>query len=81
MNAKPLRRRPRGSLLQVQKAVYAVLDYNLSVIEDDSAEHELKLRACTSLVQASLAWVRISELTDLEKSMVRLETLANNGSH
>jgi hypothetical protein len=77
MRAKPQRRRQRGSLVATQKALWAVIQYNLDVIEHHDLDHDIKQRASTSLVQAALAWARLAELCDLEKQMQSYEQLTN----
>jgi hypothetical protein len=81
MDAKPRRRRMSGSLGQLKGALWAVIHYNVGVVEDENAEHDLRQRASTSLVQAALAYARIVELHDLEAQMKSLEHLANGNGH
>ena len=87
MAAKALGRRPRGSLVAVQKAIYAVIKYNWDVIEDETLDHETKQRASNALVQAGLAWSKLEELYTLEREVREVEELAHhshsngNGDH
>jgi hypothetical protein len=80
MRAKPLKRRPRGSLVSVQKALWAVVLYNWGVVEDETCDHESRQRASTALVQAALGWAKVAELSDLETEVRKLETfVSHNG--
>jgi hypothetical protein len=81
MRAKSQRRRPRGSLVSVQKALWAVIHYNWTVVEDDALDHDIRQKASTSLVQAALGWARLAELTDLEAQMRRFEQLTQGNGH
>ncbi len=81
MNAKPRRRRASGSLGQLKARVWAVIEYNVTLVEDETADHELRLKGSTSLVQAALAYARVMELYEVEKEVKALEQLARGNGH
>jgi hypothetical protein len=82
MSATPRRRRGSGSLGQLKARLWAVIEYNVSLVEDDDADHELRLKGSTTLVQAALAYARVLELYDLEREVTELEQLTpRNGHH
>jgi hypothetical protein len=81
MSAKPRQRRRSGSLGSLKSALWAVITYNLDVIEDAELDHELRQKACNSLVQASLAYARVIEQHDMEGQMKALERLAQGNGH
>jgi hypothetical protein len=80
--AKRRQRRHSGSLGSLKSALWAVILYNLDVIEEESTEHELKQKACNSLTQAALAYSRVVEQHEMTRQMAHLEHLASsNGYH
>jgi hypothetical protein len=81
MRAKPRRRRRSGSLSALKSAIWACIEYNLGVIDDDEQEHELRQKACNSLTQSALAYSKILELYDLERQVKALEALAPRSGH
>lgn len=81
MSAKSRRRRASGSLPALKQALWAVVRYNLDVIEDADLDHELRQKACNGLVQASLAYAKVMELYDLEHQVKALEHLASGNGH
>ena len=68
MAKKPRR---RVSLSTLQAALIAVVDYNLSVIQDTCMEHRLRLDACQSLTAACVAYKQISEFDDLHQNLAQ----------
>jgi hypothetical protein len=81
MYTNPRRRRPSGSLASLKRALWAVISYNLGVIEDDEIDHELRQKGSTSLVQAALAYAKVMELHDLERDVKQLEPLSTSNGH
>jgi hypothetical protein len=81
MRANPRRRRRSGSLSALKSSIWACIEYNLGVIEDDELDHELRQRACNSLTQAALAFSKIVELYDLEREVKALEQLSTSNGH
>jgi len=61
--------------------VWAVLEYTVNLVEDDTADHETRLKGATTLVQAALAYARVMELHEMERQMRALETLADGNGH
>jgi hypothetical protein len=81
MAAKPRRRRRSGSLGALKSAIWACIEYNLGVIDDDEQTHELRQRACNSLTQSALAYAKLIELYDFEREVRALEVLAPRNGH
>jgi hypothetical protein len=81
MSAKPRRRRGSGSLGQLKARLWASIEYATSLVEDDDADQELRLRGSTTLVQAALAYARVMELYDLEGQVKALEQLTHRNGH
>jgi hypothetical protein len=80
--AKRGKRRRSGSMGSLKAALWAVVTYNLDVIEDPERDHELRQKASNCLVQASLAYAKIVELYDLERDVSEMERLMPpNGNH
>jgi hypothetical protein len=73
MSAKPRRRRGSGSLGQLKGRLWAVIEYSGGLVEDETAPHELRLRGSTALVQAALAYTRVTETAELEARVAALE--------
>jgi hypothetical protein len=81
MSAKPRRRRGSGTFGQLKARVWAVLEYTVNLVEDETADHETRLKGATTLVQAALAYARVVELYDLEREVKGLEQLAQRNGH
>jgi len=82
MSATPRRRRRSGSLGALKSAFWAVIEYNLSVVEDPALDHELRQKAGNALTQAGQAYAKVLGLYDLEAKVKALESLAaGNGHH
>jgi hypothetical protein len=81
MAAKRHQRRRSGSLGSLKSALWATVTYNLDVIEDADLDHELRQKACNSLTQAALAYLKVIEGAELQKEMAHLEHLANGNGH
>ena len=82
MAMKPQRRRARGSLGALNHYLWAVVCYNLSVVEDDTLPHDLRQKAGNGLVQAGLAFMRAHELLEIDARLKKVEALtATNGHH
>jgi hypothetical protein len=78
---RPRKRRRSGSTGSLKSALWAIITYNLDVIEDTGLDHEVRQKACHCLTQASLAWSRIVEQHDMARQMTRLERLAQGNGH
>jgi hypothetical protein len=79
---KPRRRRRSGSLGSLKGALWATIEYNLGVIDDEARAHEIRQKASNCLVQASLAYSHVVELHELSREMSRFEGfVAGNGHH
>jgi hypothetical protein len=81
MAAKSRRRRASGGLAALKRALWAVIVYNLEVIEEAELEHDLRQRACNSLTQAALAYSRVVEQHDMAQQMAALQHLASGNGH
>jgi hypothetical protein len=78
---KARRRRRSGSLADLKRALWAAICYNRDVLEDDTHAHELRQKASNALVQAGLAYVKITEVTDILPQLAALERAAErNGT-
>jgi hypothetical protein len=76
MEKKTRRRRRNGSLVDLKKALWAAIGYNCEVIENTDLSHELRQRASNALSQAALAYLRVTEVADIEQGLRRLEHAA-----
>jgi hypothetical protein len=82
MAVSPRRRRPILTLGQLKGRLSAGIEYATKLLEDDTADHELRLKGLTGLVQAAATYARIVELHELQREMQHLEHLADgNGQH
>jgi hypothetical protein len=72
VSTKPRRRRRSGSLVALKRYLWATVTYNVSVIEDTDLTHEVRQRASHALVQAAMAYMKVTEATDI---LTRLESL------
>jgi hypothetical protein len=73
MEAKPRRRRRILTLAQLKARLSAGIEYAVKVMEDERLAHELRLRGLTGLVQAALAYGKLTEQTELEERLQTLE--------
>jgi hypothetical protein len=76
MPAKPRRRRGSGSLGQLKARLWAVIEYSVALVDDETVDHELRLKGATALVQAALAYSRVLESHSLESRLAALEAVA-----
>jgi hypothetical protein len=81
MSELPHRRRGGGTLGQLKSRLWAAVEYNVRLLEDDSIDHELRLKGSNALVQASLAYCRLIEVYDLEREIRELEQLPTHNGH
>jgi hypothetical protein len=82
MSATPRRRRAMLTLGQLKGRLSAGIEYATKLLEDESADHELRLKGFTALIQAATIYARVIELYDLEREVKTLEHLApTNGHH
>jgi hypothetical protein len=72
MSAKPRRRRRSGSLVALKRSLWVTVTYNMSVVEDTDLTHEVRLKATHALVQSAMAYMKVTEATDI---LTRLESL------
>jgi hypothetical protein len=73
MDAKPRRRRKILTLGQLKARLSAGIEYAVKVMEDESLAHKLRLRGLTGMVQAALAYGKLTEQTELEERLQTLE--------
>ena len=76
MSANPRRRRRAGSLGVLKASLWAVIEYDLGLVEDDFVDHELRQKAANGLIQASLAYAKLLEQYDLAHEVQSLRELA-----
>jgi hypothetical protein len=81
MSAKPRRRRGSGSLGQLKGRLWAAIEYSTALLEDHTADHELRLKAANALIQSAQAYGRLVELYDLEREVKALEQLSTSNGH
>jgi hypothetical protein len=87
MAVKRRRRRGIGSLSDLQRHLWAILLYNMDVIQDEERPHVLRQKASNCAVQAGMAWLKCEEQADLLKRIEALEAAdyeqqhTRNGSH
>jgi hypothetical protein len=76
MRGKRRRRRGTGSLGQLKARLWAGIEYVTGLVENGTADHELRLQGLTALVQAALAYAKIVDLYEKERQLAQLEALA-----
>jgi hypothetical protein len=83
LRANQRHRRSSGSLRHLKHYLWAVVTYNLEVLEDQEHGHDLRQKAGNALVQASMAYVKVSEATDILTRLEQLEREVSerNGRH
>ena len=81
MSANPRRRRAAGSLGDLKRYLWAVVCYNLDVVEEPTHPHDLRQRAGNALVQAGMAYLKATEQTALEQRIRALELAAERNGH
>jgi hypothetical protein len=82
MAASPRRRRTILTLGQLKGRLSAGIEYATKLLEDETADHDLRLRGLTALIQASATYARLVELYDLEREVSQIEHLTpRNGNH
>jgi hypothetical protein len=83
MAAKPRHRRRQGSLSQLQSALWAAVSEATEMIEHPRSPKYLKLRAISALSTAAGVYIKLLEVSDLEKRLTRIEALLaeRNGHH
>jgi hypothetical protein len=69
-------KRSRGSLGELKTALWAVVRYNLGVLEDPSQSHETRRAAGNSLTQAGTAYAKVMMIYKVAQDVKRLEELA-----
>jgi hypothetical protein len=79
LNAR--RRRPKGSLGELQRGLWSVFLRNVEFVEDAAQDIEVRMRASTAAVQAGLAFARTIELYDLDRDVKALEQLSTRNGH
>jgi hypothetical protein len=83
LRANRRHRRSSGSLRHLKHYLWAVVTYNLEVLEDQEHGHDLRQKAGNALVQASMAYMKVSEQVDILTRLERLEHAASqkNGAY
>jgi hypothetical protein len=82
MAVRPRRRRTILTLGQLKGRLSAGIEYATKLLEDEAADHELRLKGFTALIQASATYAKIMELYDIERQVKAIEQLApRNGHH
>ena len=76
MAVKRRRRRGSGSLEELKRHLWAILLYNMDTLEDDERPHVLRQKASNCAVQAGLAWLKATEVVDIEQRLAKLESAA-----
>jgi hypothetical protein len=76
LRANRRHRRSSGSLRHLKHYLWAVVSYNLEVLEDPEHAHDLRQKAGNALVQASMAYLKVSETTDILTRLEQLERAA-----
>ena len=80
MRANPRRRRRIGSLADLKRSLWVAICYNRDVIEAADLSHEVRQRASNALSQAALAYLRVTEVADIEGKIQQMER-AMDGHH
>jgi hypothetical protein len=82
LSAKPRQRRGTGSLSQLKSRLWSAIEYNTRLLEDETADHELRLKGSNALVQSAMAYLKASEAADIMPQLERLErAAAHKNSH
>jgi hypothetical protein len=80
MPATPKKRRQKGSLRALQRGLYTIFQRHLEFVEE-SDDVEVCTKSATVAVQVALAYMRVCELTDIERDMQGYEHLAEGNGH
>ena len=78
---KARRRRRSGSLADLKRALWVAVCYNRDVLEDAAHPHELRQKASNALVQAGLAYVKITEVADILPQLAALENAVKRNGY
>jgi hypothetical protein len=81
MAASPRRRRTILTLGQLKGRLSAGIEYATKLLEDETADHDLRLRGFTALIQATATYAKIIELYDLEQEVKAIEQLTTRNGH
>jgi hypothetical protein len=81
MALRPRKRRPMLSIADLKRRLSAGIEYATKLVEDDTADHDLRLKGFTAQVQGILAYSKLIELHELQSHMATLEHLATGNGH
>jgi hypothetical protein len=81
MPASPRKRRAVLTLGQLKGRLSAGIEYATKLLEDETADHDVRLRGLTALVQASATYAKLVELYDLERDVREIELLTPRNGH
>jgi hypothetical protein len=73
--ASPRRRRPILTLGQLKGRLSAGIEYATKLLEDESADHDLRLRGLNALTQAAMVYGRVIELYELQREVDELHQM------
>jgi hypothetical protein len=80
LSTKPRRNRREGSLGTLKRYLWVAVCYNLEVIEDTERPHILRQKASNALVQASMAYLKVTEQVDVLPRLEALEEAMKHGN-
>jgi hypothetical protein len=80
MHVNPRKRRQKGSLGALRAGLFAMFQRHLEMVEE-SEDTEVCVKSATVAVQLATAYMRVCELTDLEKGVREVERLAQGNGH
>jgi hypothetical protein len=81
MAASPRRRRKILTLGHLKARMSSGIEYATKLLEDEGADHDLRLRGFQALIQAMPAYTKLIELHDLDARMQQLEHLSQGNGH
>jgi hypothetical protein len=79
--ASPRRRRTVLTLGQLKGRMSAGIEYATKLLEDETLDHDLRLRALNSQVQACLAYYKLIEASEFERELDSLEAVSARNGH
>ena len=77
MAASPRKRRPMLSMADLKRRLSAGIEYATKLLEDEEADHDLRLRGFTALIQAAATYTKVIELYEVERDVQALQRLSD----
>jgi hypothetical protein len=81
MAASKRPQRRRGSIGSVKAALMAVIEYNLSVIDNAKIRHNIRQGASHCVIQACATFLKAEELLSISTRLSQLEAVSERNGH